>query len=266
MVCANPGIAEPSSLAGRRIQDCMADVVVEACDHDVTCFAYLAWTDWRETPSASPICSHDHWCSRARCTAVHSTCSASRRSATTARRTVAGSSEASAVSNDEFMLTAGSTPDRKGRPSGSSHVRRSPTPHGPRRRGRYERSRPLGRRAQPRFSCYVGGTQKLPALGGPVAKFTHPKVLVSNGAQRRVRTGHLPNRTMPTRRGIPRPFGRSTRSQRSPRSDPPSADRTGSTLLCQENERAPSGEGGDIQSAASGLAAFGRHGGRCGRW
>src|ERR1700722_7043089 len=54
---------------------------------------YLVCTDWRVTPSASPICCHDQPFSRADATWCASTRSARRWSASEARSPIAGSSD-----------------------------------------------------------------------------------------------------------------------------------------------------------------------------
>src|SRR5262249_4452522 len=54
-------------------------------------FRCLVWIDWRVTPSASPICCHDHPCPRASAHCAASTRSARRLNANTARNPTAGS-------------------------------------------------------------------------------------------------------------------------------------------------------------------------------
>ena len=66
-------------------------------------FPYFACTDWRVTPRASPICSHDHPARRASATCTASTRSARRWSAPTARRPIAGSAARNCSRSNDVM-------------------------------------------------------------------------------------------------------------------------------------------------------------------
>src|SRR5690606_28991082 len=59
------------------------DITVETLEHHIT-FLYFLCTAWRDTPRASPICSHVHPARRAVITCRASRLSASRRRAATA--------------------------------------------------------------------------------------------------------------------------------------------------------------------------------------
>ncbi len=97
MISAEPAVAATARLLGCGSQHQLPGVDAEPLRHHCSCFPYLAWTDWRETPRASPICSQDQPRSRARRTLRASICSASLCSAPTARSPTAGSSDLKAA-------------------------------------------------------------------------------------------------------------------------------------------------------------------------
>src|SRR6266700_462768 len=65
VVGAKAAVAPSARLVGGRGQHQPPRILAEPLDHHMPRLAYFACTDWRETPGASPICSHDQPCSRA---------------------------------------------------------------------------------------------------------------------------------------------------------------------------------------------------------
>src|SRR4029450_10344812 len=101
VVGAKAAVASSARLVGGCGEHQLPCILAEPLDHHSPRLAYFACPAWRETPSASPICSHDQPCSRASRTWIASTRSASRCSAPTARRPTAGSAD--------WMLAASSS-------------------------------------------------------------------------------------------------------------------------------------------------------------